>query len=256
MDPLALIARDDVFSAADAQGVGLTGTALARLVRAGSCARLTRGWYAVRAPRDARDRHGLTATALGRAYAGRALVSHHSALVLLDLPAHEVDLATVHLTLTHADRDPASGSAVRRRGLVLHRKVAGLVPPPASSLPGPRPAAYVPPALAIVQSGLSGTAVSALVAADAALHRGLVTAGDLDVAVGALAGRAGIGPVRAVLGQADGRVESVGESVTGYVVRGLGFELEPQHEIGVGVADSGPTSASRGLGCCSSSTGA
>lgn len=231
MDPLRLVARDDVFSAAQAHAVGVTGTALARLVRAGTCVRLTRGWYAVRRPRDARDRHRLIASALGREYAGRALVSHHSALVLLGLPTYDVDLATVHLTLTAAERGPASGSAARRRGLVLHRRVSGLVPPDPGADRGPGPAAYVPMALAVVQAGLSGSPVSALVAADAALHRGSVTPRDLDAAVRALAGRRGIGPVRAALAQSDGRIESVGESVTGYVVRALGFELDPQHEI-------------------------
>lgn len=54
---------------------------------------------------------------------------------------------------------------------------------------------------------------------------------DLDAAARALAGRTGIGPVRAAIAQADGRAESVGESPTGYIVRALGFELEPQHEI-------------------------
>lgn len=231
MDPLLLVARDDVFSASAAQDAGVTGAALARLVRAGRCVRLTRGWYAVRLPRDATDRHRLTAIALAREYAGRAVVSHHSALVLLGLPAHGVDLATVHLMLTGSERGPASGSAVRRRGLVLHRRLPDPVPPRTGDVPLPSTAAHVPPALAIVQAGLSGSAVSALVAADAALHRGVVGRADLDAAIRTLAGRTGIGPVRAALSQADGRVESVGESVTGHVVRALGFVIEPQHEV-------------------------
>jgi very-short-patch-repair endonuclease len=37
--------------------------------------------------------------------------------------------------------------------------------------------------------------------------------------------------VRAILGGADGRIESPGESVTGHIVRGMGLELEPQFEV-------------------------
>lgn len=83
MDTLRQIAIDDVFSAAEAVSAGIGPQALARLVTARRCFPLTRGWYAVRAPSDEADRHRLAATALARKFAGRALVSHHSALVLL-----------------------------------------------------------------------------------------------------------------------------------------------------------------------------
>ena len=41
------IARDGVFSTADAARAGLDSNALRRLVRQGRCLRLTRGWFAV-----------------------------------------------------------------------------------------------------------------------------------------------------------------------------------------------------------------
>jgi very-short-patch-repair endonuclease len=126
-----------------------------------------------------------------------------------------------------------SAAAARRGGLglVLHQPVVGVVPPEATVLSGPGPTAYVPTELAVVQAGLTGGPLSSLVAADAALHRGLVTVGSLAAAVRRLRGHRGVGPVRAILGWADGRTESPGETVTGHVVRGMGLELEPQFEV-------------------------
>lgn len=232
MEPLDHLAPEGVLSAADARRAGIDGEALARHCRSGRIVRLTRGWYAVRPPRDSRDRHWLTATALGREYGGRALVSHHSALVLLDLPTYDVDLSTVHLTrLNPRPGRPAPRVAARRRGLVLHQPLAHVVSPKATMVSDPQRAAYVPVEVAVVQAGLTGSALTTLVAADAALHRGLVTADALAVAVRSLRGHDGIGPVRAVLSQADARVESPGETLTGYLVRGMGLELEPQFEV-------------------------
>lgn len=235
MDLLDHLADGDVISAADARRAGLDAEAIARHHRSGRLVRLTRGWYAVRPPRDARDRHSLIATALGRAYAGRAFVSHHSALVLLDLPTYDVDLGTVHLTRRCADSGaPPPRVAARRAGLVLHQPVAGVVPPLATTIRGAGRPAYVPTELAVVQAGLTGSPLSALVAADAALHRDLVSDPALAAAARALQGHAGIGPVRAILAQADGRIESPGESVAGFIVRGMGLQLEPQFELEMG----------------------
>lgn len=235
MDLLEHLADDDLVSASRARAAGLDAEAIARHRRAGRLIPLTRGWYAVRRPVDARDRHRLTAIALGREYAGRALVSHHSALVLLDLPTFEVDLDTVHLTrLPTESGSPPPRVAARRAGLVLHQPVAGVVAPDGGVPTEAGPAAYVPAELAVVQAGLTGTPLSTLVAADAALHRGLVTPESLTAASRRLRGHTGIGPVRAVLAQADGRIESPGETVTGFVVRAMGLVLEPQFEVATG----------------------
>src|SRR6478672_5604488 len=130
---LELLGADGVFSAADAAAHGLDGHALGRLVRSGECVRLTRGWYAVASvvPPDPEGRHALTARALGRASAGRAVVSHHSALVLHGLPTYAVRLDTVHLTsLPSHSRARVPNASTRRRGLVVHRPLPGLEPEP------------------------------------------------------------------------------------------------------------------------------
>jgi very-short-patch-repair endonuclease len=89
----------------------------------------------------------------------------------------------------------------------------------------------VPPAWAVVQTGLVHGPESALVAADAALSRGLVGTEQLARAVDGLAGHPGMAPVRAALQHADARHESLGETRTAYVLRCLGFDLEPQVEL-------------------------
>jgi very-short-patch-repair endonuclease len=230
---LELIARQGVFSARDALRAGIDGRALSLLCHRSVCTRLTHGWYAVGVPDSQRDRHRLTAIALSRAYEGAALPSHSSVLVLLDLPLHGVDLATVHLTrLPAPDTSPPkpwSGQSRRRAGLLLHRGQDGVDHNTVSARPGLP--LTVPVAHAVVGAGLVGRATGALVAADAALARGLVTRAELDGAIAAFDGHRGVGPVRAALRDADGRHESPGESLAAHVLAGLGHELQPQFEV-------------------------
>ena len=67
--------------------------------------------------------------------------------------------------------------------------------------------------------------------ADSALRAGSVTPAGLTDALADLRHHTGIGAVRAALARADGRHESPGESRTAYVLRCLGFEVEPQLEL-------------------------
>jgi very-short-patch-repair endonuclease len=231
---LDLLGTDGVFSAADAAAHGLDGHALGRLVRAGTCLRLTRGWYAVAPPEQpsAEARHVLTATALGRAYAGRAVASHHTAVLLHGLPTYAVDVDTVHLTcLPRQSGARSPNPSQRRRGLVVHRPVPGVAP--SGPQVAPSVTLTVPLGIALVQTGLVHGPEAALVAADAALGRGLVTAVRLAGAVDALAGHPGVAAVRVALHAADGRHESPGETRTAYLLRSLGFDLEPQVELAV-----------------------
>ncbi|MHA3837902.1 type IV toxin-antitoxin system AbiEi family antitoxin domain-containing protein [Terrabacter sp. AAH1] len=233
---LHLLGADGVFRAADAARHGLDSHALERLVRDGRCERVTRGWYTVRddprQPLGQERRHTRATIALGREFAGRAAVSHHSLLLLRGLPTWRADLLTVHLTSIRPATEADGGIASRRGGLVIHRPVRGLTAP-GSSVTGPAtaPPDAVPLGLAIAQAGLLAGPEAALVPADAALARGLVTREVLSAAVSALSGRRGIGPVRAALAQADGRHESPGESRTAYLLHALGLEFDPQVEV-------------------------
>ncbi len=219
---LASLAHDDVVSAAHARHLGITSAELRRRVRAGQAFPLHRGWYATRRPRDGRDRHLLRTTALLQEYEGHAVASHGSALVLLGLPLEAVDLGTVHLMWKGSETTFRSYSRVH-----IHEPVE------VSALPhGER---TVHPALAVVQAGLRDAA-SLVVAGDAALRRGDATRRQVEAAAAALRGQRGLIRARAALPWLDPRHESPGESMTALVLRGLGYDLEPQFEPGtVGV---------------------
>ncbi|MEW1954676.1 hypothetical protein [Terrabacter sp. NPDC080008] len=215
---LEQLADRDVVSAARLTRAGSGTGTIAAAVRAGDLTPLLRGWYAVRPVRDARDLHWLRTVAAWHRFGGRALISHQSLLVAQGLPDYRLDLGTIHLTR----RGP--GPTRNGHDVKIHRALPGL--PPVAVLSD-----RVPTAVGIVQAGLEGVPLSALVAADAALRRGLVTEEELDSACRLLGGCRGIGPVRAILREADRRVGSPGESVIGHRLRALGHALDPQFEV-------------------------
>lgn len=137
--------------------------------------------------------------------------SHHSALVVRGLPAFNADLLQVHLTRC------ADDLSRRRKGLTVHQQVAGAEPEDGVIAPAP----------AVVQAGWVNGPMASLVAADAALHTGLVTADDLSEAGRRLrTGRSFA--VRAILTSADGRAESPGETRLRHAVQDMGFAVTPQ----------------------------
>lgn len=217
---LTHIARREVFSAAWARRHGLDSDALTRAMSAGAAHHLFRGWYSTRKPLDDTDWNRVASRAAYLHFNGRAMVSHQSALLWAGLPVCYADLRTLHLTRTIA------GSSRVRRPLMLHRAVPGL---PVRD--------RVPLAVAVVQAGLTGQPLTALIAADAALHSGAIDHIDLDEALDLLACTRGIGPVRAILVHADERIQSPGESIVGHRLRQLGWTVEPQFEV---LTDEGP----------------
>ena len=95
----------DEFGLIDARRFTLAGCTrrdVARLVASGHWVHLTRGWYALSAavatredesPAERRRRHHALLTRVQIAtFAGRAVASHHSALVLHGLPTYAADL--------------------------------------------------------------------------------------------------------------------------------------------------------------------
>lgn len=210
----AEFANREVFSAAQARQAGYTSDALARLVTTGEAHPLIRGWYATRPPHDQTDWNRLATRAAFLRMGRRAMASHTSALVWHSLPIVYASLARVHLTRT------GPGSSRSRPPVKLH-----------AALPGLAPSDRVPVAHAVIQSGLEYQPLTALAAADAALHAGRMSLDDLAAALHLFAGCTGIGPVRAILAEADARIESPGESILGHRVRSLGWDLEPQFEV-------------------------
>ena len=223
-------------STRDATALGLGPSDLRSRVRAGSLRRLIRGWYAVWPPgtvrppwegddvyESERRQHRLLTAALLRSFEGRAVASHHSALVLHGARLWKSDLSVAQLCRAEDDHSRHRPSAD------LHPAV-GCAPTQA-----PGGLSTVPLATAIVQVGLRPARQGArpfplesLIAADGALHDGLVTAEELTAAVTAHAGTPGIPGVRNLLAHADGRHESVGETRLAHTMRALGYRFTPQ----------------------------
>ncbi len=207
--------RHGVASVADLRGAGLGRRTVMAMVKAGVLTPLTHGWYASGPVPDDGERHVLTTRAMLRSHEGRAVAAHHSALLLLGLPTLGADLRVIRM----ARRTP--GPTRVKPSLRLGRAVP----------PELQDAETVTPALAAVQHGLSAGPLSALVAADGALHAGIITRTDLDDAVAHVHGHPFSQGVAKMLRHADGRHESPGETRLAYALRLLGIAASPQVRI-------------------------
>ena len=176
VDELRLLAGPDrVFTTMAARLAGYRASDLRRLARSGAITWLAEGWYAVGTPQSSQERHRLRTTVAEARYAGSAVASHYSELLRLGLPLYLADLATVHLTRIR------SATPRRRSTIVIH-------PMPATALTAE---GRIPPALAIVQTGVVCGPMAALIAADAGLNRGAVTRTQLTEAAESVRGRPG-----------------------------------------------------------------
>lgn len=212
-----------VFSTAQAERHGISRRTLHDLVRRRRITKVLHGWYTAMAVPDDETRHRLAAIAAVQLYAGRGVASHHSALVLHGLPLHQVDLRRVYLERS----DTAHGRA--RSGVVLR---AGRSLRTTATMEGwATPVPTISVADACILSGAVHGAPSGLVAADAALRRGLCDADQLTRAVDRAKGYTGIEAIRAAVRFADGRHESPGETLTAIALRATGIPFEPQVDI-------------------------
>lgn len=219
----AVADRHGLLSTGDALAAGVAKRELAETEKDGRLVHLGRGWYSLPFPESTDDLnpwerrrvlHAARARAAVRAVGGRASASHHSALVLKDLPVFAADLRQVHLTRID---DVLSR---RRPGLTVHGRVVG-----AFGRDG-----VIDVATAVVQTGVENGPMAALIAADAALHRG-----EVDVEQLAEAGGRVLGPrttaTRSMLRCADARAESPGETRLRCALRLMGYDAVPQFRI-------------------------
>jgi len=123
------------------------------------------------------------------------------------LPTLKADLTVVDLSQL------ADVSSRHRTGAVIHTQVDGPV--------------TVAQAI-VVQTGQLNVPLDALVAADAALHRATVTAGDLERAVARFKGHPHTSATRRVLTLVDARTESPGESLLRRIMIESGLRVTPQ----------------------------
>lgn len=225
---LSLIARDSVFPLDRALRAGLGPDELRRRLKRGECHRLHHGWFTTSDISDPETRHRLRTAALVEQYEGKAVASHVSALIRLDLPTFEPDLSVVHLMAV----DPASRGH-RKSDLIVHPRpgtqTGAAFEAGTERLPDTR-RSTTHPALAIAMTGLVDTRAF-LVPADAALRKDLVTRDTLTHAVALLGSRPGVQHARAALPLCDERHESAGESLTGFVLHMLGFRVVPQFAV-------------------------
>jgi Transcriptional regulator, AbiEi antitoxin len=216
----ALADEHGIVSASAAVSAGVTTRDLRVLRQSGALIQLDRGWYALGGavgdlsltPWERRRRiHALRARAVIRARDGRVSASHHTALVLRDLPTFAADLRQVHVTRTD------DGQFRRRAGLTTHARPAGL-----SGADG-----IVDVGSAIMGTGRINGHMAGLIAADAALHRRMVTVAALRAAAEDLVGPASA-QARRVAQLADGRAESPGETRLREALRLMGLRVTPQ----------------------------
>lgn len=207
----------------DLTAAGFSTAELARLRRRGELVHLRRGAWLPADPDDDAARHRLLLAAT-LALVVDGVVSHASAAVLHGLPTFG-PLDRVHLT-----RPDGRG---KRRGYV-HLHVAPLAPAEVVERDG-----VVVTSLARTVLDLARTLpyAEAVATADAALRLGLDRA-ELAEVLGRAGRRPGIGAARRVVGFADGRSESVGESFSRVVLHRIGLppstlQLEVRDEAGV-----------------------
>ncbi|WP_122260858.1 type IV toxin-antitoxin system AbiEi family antitoxin domain-containing protein [Ornithinimicrobium cerasi] len=219
-----LAAQDSLVTSTQLRHLGVSAEVLRRWVGAGDLVRLRRNvlvdgtvWRAappwerhlIRARGVMMDRQGGPPVAL----------SHHSAMAVMGLSIHGVD-DLVHLVTV-------GGTQTRRRGgLVQHACVGEGRVTDAFGLP------TVMPAVACVQVAAQFGVEPGVVGADSALRLGLCRREDLE----ALGGWRWLGRGRTaasiVIGRADGRHESAGESRTAWVLHRLGYrDVRPQVSI-------------------------
>lgn len=247
------LTRNGVLLTRDLLADGYSAEAIRVLAARGELVSLRRGaWLPAGQDLTREQRHALVAAASALLAPAPVMVSHTSAALLHGLPTWQVPLDTVHLM--HQDR----GRSRTRAGLRWHRSTPGVTPVPVpvpvetvgkapgatvpagrqqESVAGVSPArvSAVPVADAIVGYALleppGSDHTGVLVAADAALHRKLVTRTDLDAALARHVAYPGHRRAAAALRHADGRHESPGESRLAVDLRVLHVSSTPQVTI-------------------------
>ena len=173
------------------------------------------------------------------------VLSHQSAAALHGLPLWKAPLERVHLIR------PADGGGRAGPGRVVH--IGRLEPNEIGRIAGTR---VTSPTRTLVDIACSSSFVTTVVAADAALRRRLVTPEELAAALASTQHRRGASAARRALRFADGRCESVGESLLRVAIHQAHLP-DPQLQIRIinvnGYVMAGQISATRSSGFSSSS---
>ncbi len=226
-----------VVLAGELAAAGLSAARIRSLVRQGVLAPAGRGIYAHAAPAAALaaqpgGEHALRIAAALAVTGPEAAGSHHSAALV-----HRLDLlGRTHLpgTVTVTRRAGAPGSRTARPGIRLH--IAALPPGHVTTRHGGLRVTSA--ARTVVDLARMSSFRAGVVTADSALHSGQTSLGDLRGVLAECARWKGIGQARQVVEFADGRSESVLESLSRVVFRERGL---PPPELQVWVGAGGMT---------------
>jgi hypothetical protein len=174
------------------------------------------------------QRHKLAAMAQVRSFEKRVAASHHSALALHGLPFWRVEEDVFHVARV-------TGSSSRRRGqLILHEAYPESVGSHPSLIRSPATGiAAVSPALAVIGTAMVDGEEAGIIAADAALHRKVMTSEECELWLDRLSRRPGSAVARRALVRAEPLTESVGESRTRLLLSAMpGLPaVTPQYEF-------------------------
>lgn len=227
------VQQGGVFSRGQALDAGYTVDQINRRLQSKRWQRIRRGQYA-----EAVDLSGQTPwdralfeyrrrihAAVNAMRPGSWAVSHHSSVVMHELPVWGASLDDVHLT---------------RLGTVRCGPIAGVrhhrSPVAAADLVEVGKLVLTAPPRALVEYAKSVPFEAAVISVDAALHRGLVDSEQLGRALDATMSWAGAPSARAAFRFADGRSESVGESRCRVMLHQLGLPV-PQLQVDFEDAD-------------------
>ncbi len=167
------------------------------------------------AHRSERYRLSVMAVCAGRP---QAAASHHAGVAIHGLPLVDVDLGRIDLVAQV--RHPATRTGVRTAPVPDGERVVAVDGVRACSVPA-----------CLVQTAAASGLMAGLAAMDAALHRRLVTTGDLAAAATRVSPMRGAGALRAALSLVDGACESPGETRTRLILVGAGLPFRSQVAI-------------------------
>lgn len=207
-----LAAGDQVVLRREAIAAQVADEVIGKALSRGRLHRLTRGAYTSARPTSVQEHRRLLSIAALRLYPDAQLVGSAAAaawgLPITGVPAVRLDIARpmTHEVLTRELRIRPSRVRPQRSAL------------------GPAD----PPATALVQMAIDNGVRAAVPAIDAALHAGVVSQAELASAAEVVTGWPGSSRTRCALAWADGRSESVGESLTRVDLTAAGIRTTPQ----------------------------
>lgn len=193
----------------------LTNRQIQRLATSNELTRVRRGTYLTTsawASLSVDDQVVLRISAVADALGPSAVISHTSAARLHGLPTGQLQCDRPHATWPGSPGRGASTNVVPHRSKLTDEDIV--------SVGGVRTTSVDRTLLDVARAGEVRLAVAMT---DEALRRGLTSPIRLDRVGATIAGRPGAGRVRQVFAFADGRAESVGESITRVQLRQLGL---------------------------------